>query len=36
MFAFRFVVIGPFFAEIQQILYLTLKSQGQGYGQGQT
>ena len=36
MFAFRFVAIGPFLAEIQQILYLTLKIQGQGHGQGQT
>ena len=36
MFAFRFVAIGPFLAEIKQILYLTLKIQGQGHGQGQT
>ena len=36
MFAFRFVAIGPFLAEIWQILYLTLKIQGQGHGQGQT
>ena len=36
MFAFRFVAIGPFLAEISQILYLTLKIQGQGHGQGQT
>ena len=36
MFAFRFVAIGPFLAEIWQILYLTLKIQGQGRGQGQT
>ena len=36
MFAFRFVAFGPFLAEIQQILYLTLKIQGQGHGQGQT
>ena len=35
MFAFRFMVIGPFLAEIQQIPYLTLKIQGQGHGQGQ-
>ena len=31
MFAFRFVAIGPFLAEIQQIPYLTLKIQGQGH-----
>ena len=30
MFAFRFVVIGPFLAEIKQIPYLTLKNLGQG------
>ena len=36
MFAFRFVAIGPLFAEILQIPYLTLKIQGQGHGQGQT
>ena len=36
MFAFRFVAIGPFLAEIKQIVYLTLKIQGQGQGQGQT
>ena len=30
MFGFRFVAIGPFLAEIQQIRYLTLKIQGQG------
>ena len=36
MFAFRLVAIGPLLAEIQQILYLTLKIQGQGHGQGQT
>ena len=36
MFAFRFVAIVPFFAEIYSIRYLTLKIQGQGYGQGQT
>ena len=31
MFAFRFVVIGPFLAEILQILYLTLQNLGQGH-----
>ena len=36
MFAFRFVAIAPFLAEIKQILYLTLKNRGQGHGQGQT
>ena len=36
MFAFHFVAIGPFLAEIQQIPYLTLKIQGQCHGQGQT
>ena len=36
MFAFRFVAIEPFFAEINSIRYLTLKIQGQGHGQGQT
>ena len=36
MFAFRFVAIGPFWTEILQILYLTLKIQGQGHGQGHT
>ena len=36
MFAFCFVAIIPFLAEIEQILYLTLKIQGQGHGQGQT
>ena len=36
MFAFRFVAIAPFFAEIYSIRYLTLKIQGQGHGQGQT
>ena len=36
MFAFRFVAIGPFLAEIKQTLYLTLKIQGQDHGQGQT
>ena len=30
MFAFRFVAIGPFLAEIKQIPYLTLKNLGQG------
>ena len=35
MFAFRFVAIRPFLAEIKQILYLTLKIQGQGHDQGQ-
>ena len=35
MFAFRFMAIGPFLAEIyKQIPYLTLKIQGQGHGQG--
>ena len=29
MFAFHFVAIGPFLAEIWQILYLTLKNLGQ-------
>ena len=33
MFAFRFVAIGPFLAEIQQIPCLTLKIQGQGHDQ---
>ena len=28
---FRFVAIGPFLAEVEQILYLTLKIQGQGH-----
>ena len=36
MFAFRFVAIGQFLAEIQQIPYVTLKMQGQGHGQGET
>ena len=36
MFAFRFVAIVPFFAEIYSIRYLTLKIQGQGHDQGQT
>ena len=31
MFAFRFVAIGPFLAEILQIPYLTLKNLGQGH-----
>ena len=31
MFAFRFVPIGPFLAEILQIPYLTLKNLGQGH-----
>ena len=35
MFAFRFVVIGPFLAELEQIPYLTMNIQGQGLGQGQ-
>ena len=36
MFAFHFVAIGIFLAEIWQILYLTLKNQGQGHDQGKT
>ena len=36
MFAFRFEPIWPFSAEIYQILYLTLKIQGQDHGQSQT
>ena len=36
MFAFCFVAIRPFLAEIWQILYLTLKNLHQGHGQGQT
>ena len=36
MFAFRFVAIRPFLAEIWQIPYLTFKNLGQGHGQGQT
>ena len=36
MFAFHFVAIAPFFAEIYSIRYLTLKIQGQGHGQSQT
>ena len=35
VFAFRFVAIGPFLAEIEPIPYLTLKIQGQGHVQGQ-
>ena len=35
MFAFCFVVIGPFLAEIWQIPYLTLKNLGQGHDQNQ-
>ena len=31
MFAFCFVAIGPFLAEILQIPYLTLKNLGQGH-----
>ena len=31
LFAFRFVAIGPFLAEIEQIPYLTLKIQSQGH-----
>ena len=31
MFVFRFVAIGPFLAEIHQVPYLTLESQGQGH-----
>ena len=31
MFAFCFVAIGPFLAEIEPIQYLTLKIQGQGH-----
>ena len=33
MFAFCFVAIGPFLAEIQQIPYLILKIQGHGHDQ---
>ena len=33
MFAFRFVTIGPFLAEIHQVQYLTLESQGQGHNE---
>ena len=33
MFAFRFVAIGPFLAEIKQIPYLTVNVQGQGQDQ---
>ena len=35
MFAFCFVAMGPFLAEIKRIPYLNLKIQGQGHGQGQ-
>ena len=35
MFAFHFMAIRPFLAEIWQILFLTLKIQGQSHGQGQ-
>ena len=35
MFAFRFVAIDPFLAEIYQIPYLTLKFQGQGHEENQ-
>ena len=35
-FAFRFVAIKPFLAEVGKIPYLTLKFQGQGHSQGQT
>ena len=31
MFAFSFVAIGPFLAEMWQIPYLTLKIQGEGH-----
>ena len=31
MFAFRFVAIGPYLAETEQIPYLTLKNLGQGH-----
>ena len=33
MFAFCFVAIGPFLAEIYQIPYLTLKNLGQGHNE---
>ena len=36
MFTFHFVAIGPFLAEILQILYLTLRNIGQGHGEGRT
>ena len=36
MFAFHFMAIRPFLAEIKQIPYLTMKIQGQGHGHGQT
>ena len=35
-FAFHFVAIGPYLAEIWQIPYLILETQGQCYGQGQS
>ena len=35
MFAFHFMAIGPFLAEIYQIPYLTLKIQGQGCDENQ-
>ena len=35
MFAFYFMGIEPFWVEIQQIRYFTLKHQGQGHGQSQ-
>ena len=35
MFVFRFVAIGPFLDEINQIPYLTLKFQGQGHDENQ-
>ena len=35
MFAFRFLAIGPFLAEIWQIPYLTLKNVGQGHNENQ-
>ena len=35
MFAFRFMSIRPFLAEILQIPYLTLKIQGQGHDENQ-
>ena len=36
VFAFCFVAIEPFLAEIKPNRYLALKIQGQGHGQGQT
>ena len=33
MFAFHFVAVGPFLAELWQIPYLTLKIQGQGHNE---